>query len=504
MTKDNSTSSVTPPVTPKTASGSTEALPGLSRYLERVRDSKDPMVQMGARWLKGEVRVTSLGQVRLTPKQVEFVNSKSPHLLLSGGFRCGKTVALAVKLWFLCNWFPKNQILLGRKSRTDLDATTLATMFDVFPQGTYEYRVGPGIISFPNGSQIHCKGLDTDVGGDDTKKASQKIKGMTLGGAALDQLEEISQGIYTDITGRLTIDIPYRPIFSTTNPATYWAYEDFKASPRKGYELIETGMLDNQANLPEGFIEEQMTKPKSYVDRFVLGIWDPTNVQEGRVFPDDHINASYVREPIREVHGIRIFEEPRNAKYHLGIDPSTGAEDPCAMVMVDTVTGREVACFTGHVNVQAQVEAAHRMCVMYSQGQDVLAIPEVNGVGQAFIESFKKFWNNIYVREVYSKRDRKKTDKLGFYSTYANKTQLIEHFKELQGYGFPKISNRATIQQLQMFVYTDEAKKYGASCPPPYHDDLVMATLFAFMDVSPRSAPVSEDEEFVLYGRDID
>ena len=226
---------------------------------------------------------------------------------------------------------------------------------------------------------------------------------------------------------------------------------------------------------------------------------DPQSIEESTHESCEH--PRQCAEPKREVNGIKVFVEPRaGSTYQLGIDPSTGAEDPCHMVMVDTVSGEEVANFHGFVPVAAQVEAAHRMCVMYSLTNDVLAIPEVNGVGQAFIESFKKVWNNIYVREVYSKRDKKKTDKLGFYSTFANKAGLIEHMKELLTFSFPKIKDRETLREFRMFVYTDEAKKFGASCPHPYHDDRVMATLFAFVDVTPRAFTVAEEEELVIYG----
>jgi hypothetical protein len=472
----------------------------LQRWKDLHQGTKDPYIQMGIDWMDGKIEIKEFNGIKLTPKQRLFVNDKSSEILVSGGYRCGKTVGLAIKLWLLCMWFPGNQILLGRKARSDLDSTTIPTLFEFFPSGTYEYKVGPGIIYFPNGSQIHCRGLDTSVSGDDTKKASQKIKGMTLGGVALDQLEEIDFSMYEQVSGRLTYRIPYRPIFGTTNPANFWAYDYFKANPRKGTHLIETGMEDNRENLPEGFIESQMSKPKSYVDRFVKGVWDPTLIEEGRVFPEDFINQSWVKAPIKELNGIRIYEEPRNTRYQLGIDPSTGDGDPCYMCMVDVESGKQVASFHALVPVQAQIEAAHRMCVYYSLHSDVLAIPEVNGVGQAFIEGFKRFWGNIYTREVFSKRDQKRTDKLGWYTSFANKAQLISSMQKLMTYGFPKISDRDAISEFQMFVYTNEAKKYGASCPNPYHDDCVMGTMLAYLNVEPKSFTQEDEEEFCLYG----
>lgn len=460
----------------------------------------DPYVKMGIDWMEGRIEIKEFNGIKLTAKQRLFVNDKSAELLASGGFRTGKTTGLAIKLWLLCMWFPGNQILLGRKARSDLDSTTIPTLMEYFPSGTYEYKVGPGIFYFPNGSQIHCKGLDTNVGGDDTKKASQKIKGMTLGGAALDQLEEVDYQMYEMLSGRMTMRIPYRPMFSTTNPANFWAYDYFKANPKKGTHLIEMGMIDNAENLPDGFIESQMQKPKSYVDRFVKGIWDPTLIEEGRVFPEDYINQSWCKDPIRTINGIKIFEEPRYTTYQLGIDPSTGDGDPCYMSMVDKETGRQVASFHGLVPVQVQIETAHRLCTMYSMTSDVLAIPEVNGVGQAFIEGFKKLWGNIYTREVYNKRDAKSTDKLGYYTTFSNKALMISNMQNLLSFGFPKISDREVINQMQMFVYTNEAKKYGASCPPPYHDDAVMGTMLSYLNLEPKSTTEELEEDFVLYG----
>lgn len=445
--------------------------------------------ELGRKWLNGTVEITDFNGIMLNPKQIAFVNSKSPEILISGGYRSGKTVALIIKIYLLSMFFPGNRILLGRKTRSDLESATLPAVFDIFPAGTYTYKVGPGIIEFPNGSQILLYGLDTNVGGDDTKKATQKIKGLDLGGAFIDQLEEVDQKMYEQLTGRMSRNVPFHQRGSTTNPANFWAYDWFKAHPRPGTQLIETGMIDNKENLPEGFIEAQMTLGEMYVRRFVYGEWDPSVMTEGTVFSIDMVKDQRLmaKSHSREVSGIRIFHEPQSHEYQIGIDPSTGAEDPCAIVCVDKVTGEIAATFSGFVPTDTITAKALIMAEMYSKVRKPLIVPEATGVGQALIESLKKQYERIYEREVFSKREKISVDKLGFYTNYATKIQLIENMSTLLRGRWPKVRDERIVNEMTTFVWSDEAKKQGAGAPHPFHDDFIMATMLAYWNLKPTS-----------------
>jgi hypothetical protein len=425
----------------------------------------------------------------LTDNQAAFVNDKHSELLVSGGYRSGKTVGLIVKMYLLSMFFPNNRILLGRKSRSDIDSTLIPAIMDIFPPGTYEYKVGPGRIEFPNGSQILLYGLDTAVSGDDTKKATQKIRGLDLGAVFIDQLEEVEEVVWEQLTGRMSRNVPFRQRAATTNPARFWAFDYFKQNPRKGTFLIETGMADNKDNLPDGFIEEQLEKGDMYVRRFVHGIWDTETMVEGRVFSSDVDKDQMlnVKQPIREIAGVKIFLEPVDHEYQIGIDPSIGAEDPCAIVCVDTVTGDVVATFSGFLPTNAITLKALIIAEMYSKVRKPLIIPEATGVGQALIEDLKKQYERIYEREVFSKREKKTIDKLGFYTNYATKIQLIENMGKLFQSKWPKLRDRAILEEIRAFVWSDEAKKQGAGAPHPYHDDRVMAMMLAFYGLKPRT-----------------
>lgn len=460
---------------------------------------------LGKKWVKGEVEIKSFGNTILSPKQADLVNSKERFVLVCGGFAAGKTTGFIIKLWLLCMMFPGNRILLGRKTRADVESATLPDIIDIFPAGTYTHRVGPGIIEFPNGSEILFYGLDAMQSGNaqETKKAIQKIKGLNLGAIFIDQLEEIEYPVFEALTGRLRRDVPLQQVCMTTNPANFWAYDYFKANPRPYTRLIETSMIDNKANLKPEFIEEQLSKPKLYVRRYVYGEWSPDTLVEGTVFGEEYVNnlSNYIKAPLRTLDGIKIFEEPRVSKYQIGIDPSTGSVDPCHIAVVDINSGREVACYSGFVPTEVITEKAVQLGMMYSLKEKPMIVPEATGIGQALVESLKKVWDNIYIREVFNHRQQKKTQKLGFYTNFSTKTQLIEHFKTLLSKNFPKIYERETIDEMKTFIYTDEAAKKGAGAQSGYHDDRIMAKLLAYWNVEAIATPDDEysENDFKLY-----
>jgi len=454
---------------------------------------------LGKKWLAGEVDIETFNGITLNEKQKAFVNAKERMVLANGGFASGKTTGFIIKLFLLSMFFPGNRILLGRKSRVDVEQATLPDLFDIFPENSYKYKPGPGIIEFPNGSQILIYGLDVMQAGtsQDIKKSIQKIKSLNLGGVFIDQLEEIDYSIIEALTGRLRKDVPLQQMNFTGNPANYWAYDYFKVNPRPNTRLIETGMLDNKANLKPEYLADQMNKPKLYVDRYVLGVWSPDTLVEGTVFGQEQIShiQSTIAEPIRSYDGINIYTNPTNHDYQIGVDPSIGSEDPCHICVVDKETGEEVANFSGYVPTNVIVQKAFQLATMYSLKSEPLIIPEVTGVGQAFVEEMKKIYSNIYIREVFNHRENKKTQKLGFYTNFSTKTQLVEHMRNLLDKKFPKIRDGKTLDEVRVFIYTDEAAQKGAGAQRGYHDDRVMGKLLAYWNVDYVYIRESDDDK---------
>lgn len=466
----------------------------------------DPYVALGERWLKGEVIIKEFQGIKLNPKQIEFINNKSRYCLLSGGFASGKTTAFIIKLILLSLFFPGNRILLGRKTRQDVERATLPDFFDICPMNLYKYSIGKGVIEFKNGSQIMLFGLDAlQAGaGQDIKKAEQAIKSLNLGAVFVDQLEEIEFRVFEALSGRLRRDVALQQMNFNTNPANFWAYDYFKVNPRKGTHLIETSMLDNKQYLSPEFIADQLSKPKRYVDRYVYGSWSPDTMVESGVFSEDYIRdqAFYIKQPVREFDGVKIYEEPKSRTYQIGIDPSDGTTDPCSIKVVCLETGEEVASFKGYVPHSVIADKAVMMAIMYSMKSKPLIVPECTGAGQALVEYLKQKYDNIYQREIFNQRTRTRVNKLGFSTNYASKKLLIENMLELFSKKFPKIRERETLEQLKTFIYTDEVSHKGAGAQRGYHDDDVMALMLAFWNVKARDThnmQEEKEEEFGLY-----
>jgi hypothetical protein len=494
--------------------------------------------QMGLQWLQGKVKIKEFNGIKLNQKQIEFIDDKNRFSLVSGGMASGKTTGWIVKFILLTQWFPGTRILIGRKTKSNAQSTFMKDFMDVCPPELYEYKVGEGKLVFTNGTEAVFFGLDAlQSGGEDLKKAEQELKSHNFGFVFIDQLEEIEKKVFDALNSRMrkrqckhspdeyadTFEdddgnplyevcrecgkVTFSQMCMTTNPANFWGYTHFKSNPQPFTHLVETSMMDNKAFLSRQFLESELNKPEMYVKRYVHGIWDTSIMAEGAVFYEEHLKNQelFLKEPIRTQDGIRIFVEPTNHDYQIGVDPSLGATDPCFISVVDKDTGEQVATYSAYVPTRGITEKAVQLAMMYAKKSNPLIIPEATGVGQALVEDLKKVYDNIYVREVYSNREQKKTQKLGFYTNFQTKTLLIENFKNLLNRNFPKLYDRRVHDEAKMFRYTDEAEKKGAGAPSGFHDDMIMGTMLAYHGLEAKYLQPTtqfEAEEFVLYSND--
>lgn len=462
---------------------------------------------MGQRWLRGEIKVEEFEGIHLNAKQIDFIDRKERFNLIGGGMAAGKSLAYIIKFILLMMWFPGTKALIGRKTKGNAIATFMKDFGEICPPGLYEFKVGDGVILFPNGSEARFFGLDAlqSGNGEDLKKAVQDLRSHNFGFVFIDQLEEIEMKVFEALNSRMrrrqckhSMDVQehhdnydvckecgkysFSQMNFTTNPANFWAYDYFKANPRPMTHLIEVSMLDNKGFLSEQFIKSELGKPKRYVQKFVYGEWSPDSLVEGGVFAEDYLKQQnfYIKGPLREFDGIKIFKEPEFKDYQIGLDPSEGVVDPCCIKVVCKDDGEEVAAYSGFINATAIVQKAVQLALMYSLKAKPLIIPECVGAGQAIIELLKRQYENIYEREVFLYREKKNVKKLGFHTNFATKQQLIEQFTALLQKKFPKLRDKATLEEMKTFIYSDEAAKKGAGAQTGYHDDRVIGTMLAY------------------------
>ena len=457
----------------------------------KIAEATKVWQEAGQRWLDGEpITEITLGDrtFKFSENQVKFLNAKERYNCFSGGFGCGKTLPLLIKMVLFCLFFPGNRVLLGRKTLQDIDRSLLPDFRDLVPNGWYNHRIKEGVIEFFNKSQIILFGLDALQEGSiaDIKKAQQKVKSLNLGAYFIDQLEEIEYEVFNSLNSRLRrMDAPIRQGNMTTNPANFWAYDFFKVNSKKREDisLTEGSMLENKDNLPEDYLKDQMEHDENYVQRFVYGIWSKDVLTQNVVVAKEYIQRfeGFKRPPLATEEGCEIYEQPKlNEEYQMGIDPSEGAFDPSSISVVSKKTGRKVAKYKAFIPIVALGEKVKFLYFKYNKPR---IIPEANASGAALIEQIKDL--NIYHRRVFEYREKREVKKVGWKTTFASKQALISHFINLCRKDFPKILDEATIEEFKSFVWQNSAKQKGAGAERGFHDDDVISTMLAYWELKP-------------------
>jgi len=419
------------------------------------------------------------------PVQAQFVSDFTNRFCLnSGGYGSGKSLVLYIKLILMCKCFPGNRVLLGRKTMSDIDRAVLPELFELLPPSWYEHRVKDGLINFTNGSQIILFGLDSMQTGTvaDLKKAQQKLKSLNLGAFFIDQLEEVERDVFEVLNSRLRrTDVPFRQGNMTTNPANFWAYEDFVANPKEGHKLFESSMLNNP-NLPGDYIIQQLGMNEDYKRRFVYGEWTTDSLLKGAVFPKEYIQEleKLRKEPLVIEEGCEIYEQPVEAEYRMGVDPSEGITDPSSISIV-SFGGKKVAKFNGKVPITA---LADKVKYLYYKYHKPLIVPECNAAGAALIREIRDL--RVYKRKQLEYKDDRETEKLGFRMSWETKQQIIQHFQNLLREKRVKIFDKKTVEEMKTFVWNNDATQQGAGAARGFHDDDIISTLLAYWEFNPE------------------
>lgn len=443
-------------------------------YLQRARESQ---------W---DEEVIVKYAEKYEPTQADFISDfTSDFCLNAGGFGSGKSLALYIKLILVCKCFPNNKVLLGRKTMSDVERAILPELFELMPTSWFKYEIKKGIITFNNGSSIILFGLDAMQSGSvaDIKKAQQKLKSLNLGAYFIDQIEEVEYEVIEVLNSRLRrTQVPFRQGNSDCNPANFWAYDYFVANPRPGYKLYQSSMMCNP-HLPWDYIRKQLNMGDDYLRRFVFGEWNTDILMKGTVFDKQAIQQLELlaRKPLAIEDACEIYEQPvPGEEYRIGVDPSEGIVDPSSISVVSN-SGKKVAKFNGKLPI---IGLADKVKFLYYKYNRPLIIPESNAAGQALIREIRDL--RVYTQKITQYKQDKETNKLGFRMSYESKQQLITHFQSLLRERKPKIFDRKTIEEMKVFVWSDEAAQSGAGAARGFHDDDVMSTLLAFWQFNPK------------------
>lgn len=415
----------------------------------------------------------------MSEKQGRALDSLARDLMLSGGFRAGKTVIACIKLIVKHLTQKNNRVLIGRLTYPELRDSTQKTFFSLLPpEWIKSWNKTDNLLTLRNGTEVLFRHLDTT--------SEEELKGMELGAAFIDQVEEISEEVYLILKSRLNIrHVEHRQLIMTCNPLLFWGYKYFKQEFDSERELIEFSMMDNKHNLPEDYLSDMLKRPENWKRQFVHGIWDESLLSDRSVIPIEYIQEqrAFVRKPIRMLEGVEIYENliPRDT-YQMGIDTSEGdGQDYSSFSVTNLCTGAQVAFWKGKVPVDL---LRLKVIPVARYFNNCRLVPEMNGSGLAFLVNIKAEYDNIYHRTVFEEGSDQATKKLGWRTTSSTKPILVEDFLRLLRTAKIKIRSESVCDQMATFVFSTESKKSGMGAEKGFHDDDLIAHMLSLVEIN--------------------
>lgn len=410
------------------------------------------------------------------------MNSQARDLLLSGGFRSGKSTIACIKLIIDHCSQRGNRILIGRLTYPELRDSIQKTFFDLLPvQFIKTWNKTEGVLVLKNDCEILFRHLDTT--------SENELKGMELGAALIDQVEEISEEVYLTLKSRLNKNgVKNRQLLMTCNPLLFWAYKYFKQESDPTRELIEFSMLDNRHNLPEDYIQDMLKRPENWKKQFVYGVWDESLLADKCIIPVEYLQAQrvFIMDPIRMFNQVKIYKDYENGhEYQFGFDTSEGIGlDFNSMSVRDKETGEQVAFWKGQVQPDLFASMISLPTLnYYGRG---LAVPEINNTGIAFVNRLKEKYSNIYKRKQFDYEQNEETEALGWRTTTGTKPLLVDHYLKLLREGQIKTRAEETIAEYPTFVYTSDVGRKGMGAKKGFHDDAIIADMLACWEIEPK------------------
>ena len=209
----------------------------------------------------------------LNPKQVEFLLNDDKRInLLTGSVRSGKTYISLLKWAIFVGSMPESsEFLMTGKTITSLKRNCLGLLQDLVGEKNFTFSISQKIGKL-FGRVVWLEGANDD-------RAESKIRGMTLGGAYIDEMTQIPEDFYKMLLSRLSVK--GAKLYATTNPDTpnHWVKLDI-VDNEEIEKQVWTFTLDDNVILRnenqeyfDNLKKEYMSMGGVFYQRFILGMW---------------------------------------------------------------------------------------------------------------------------------------------------------------------------------------------------------------------------------------
>lgn len=216
------------------------------------------------------------------PKQKQALahSCRAKYLLFGGAMGGGKS-------WFLCAeaiknamMFEGNRLAIIRKELSVLRRTILITFFSICPTEIIRsFNQSSLVVTFVNGSVLNF--LEANVSKD---PLLNKLKGLEIGWAGIDEANEVSLDAYQILKTRLRWILPNgkKPRYEirlTSNPEQSWLIPTFIQSANKNEVYIQSLTVDNYDEDSEYYqsLKDAFKDSPQMMSKYLLGDWSMTD-----------------------------------------------------------------------------------------------------------------------------------------------------------------------------------------------------------------------------------
>ena len=420
-------------------------------------------------------------------------------LVMKGGAGSGKSECAALKVLDRAANEPGHRFLVARKFKNTIRESCFKLLkvraFQHFADKVAKVNETNMTITFVNGSEIICSGLD------DTEKLKSIFEITDIW---VEEASEIAEADFHQLETRMRGKSPYyRQMILTFNPVSisHWLKKLFFDRKYPKTYVHESTYKDNRF-LDRDYIEKlEAFKDidEYYYTVYCLGHWGSVFRS---IFPTAAITArlAQLQNPMRlgffegkdfveDKDGfIKIYAEPKKGRpYVIGADTAGEGSDFFAAHVIDNVTGEQVAVL--HAQIDETVFPEQLMALGYMYNTALIAV-ECNFSTYTVRELERAKYKKQYVRRSEDRYTHKSKHQYGFETNKLTRPLIISELVKTVRQSADFINNKATLEEMLTFVRNE---KLRAEAAEGTHDDLVMSLAIA-LHVREAQSTVDEVE----------
>lgn len=407
--------------------------------------------------------------ITMFPKQRNFVMDTAPFKAAVTGVGGGKSRAGAIDDLLYLSRNPHSLSMVTAPTYKMLNDATLRSVFEVFPEGWYEFGKADMQLKFRNGAEILFRSTED----------AERLRGPNLARFRMDEAALSPEAAFLILQGRLRQPGFLQQGIVTTTPKGFnWVYRTFAQTKREAYSLHHWRTQDN-IFLPKNFIAslrgsyDETFQAQELGGEFILlsgGYFQTQALQE--------MLADCV-EPRRTERGVlKIWRNPApTGRYIIGADCAWGFKGAydCAVVGTYGFEGveqvAEVYGRLGDGEMARELVDAHRM---YNHAYIGV---ENNGEGKNVANLVRDLLKDCTCQGEESMyfQDGDKREKPGWYTGGGTRDVQLRVLEEAVRNGRLKLRCKDAVQEFMSFIRRDDGK--GGPADGAYADHVMASSV---------------------------